>query len=62
MRNMMLISLTIFIAAWAVLMPAFGNAGLWLAFLIFLATRGITLGVALRLRQLHGRVLMGLDT
>jgi putative MATE family efflux protein len=62
MRNMMLLSLTIFIAAWAVLMPAFGNAGLWLAFLIFLATRGITLGLALRLRQLRGRVLMGLDT
>jgi MATE family multidrug resistance protein len=52
----------IFIAGWAVLMPAFGNAGLWLAFLIFLGTRGITLGLALRLRQLNGRVLIALDT
>jgi putative MATE family efflux protein len=58
MRNMMLLSLAIFIAAWAVLMPALGNAGLWLAFLIFLATRGITLGRVLRLRQRRGRVLI----
>jgi putative MATE family efflux protein len=61
MRNMMLLSLTIFIVSWAILMPALGNAGLWLAFLIFLGTRGITLGLVLRLRQLHGRVLIGLD-
>jgi putative MATE family efflux protein len=61
MRNMMLLSLAVFIAGWAVLLPAFGNAGLWLAFLIFLATRGITLRLALRLRQLRGRVLIGLD-
>lgn len=59
MRNMMLLSLMIFIASWAVLMPIFGNAGLWLAFLIFLGTRGMTLGLMLRLRQLHGRVLIG---
>ena len=58
MRNMMLLSLAIFIAGWAVLMPAFGNAGLWLAFLIFLGTRGITLGWVMRWRQRRGRVLI----
>jgi MATE family multidrug resistance protein len=60
MRNMMLLSLMIFIASWAMLMPSLGNAGLWLAFLIFLGTRGITLGLVLRLRQLRGHVLIGL--
>jgi putative MATE family efflux protein len=58
MRNMMLIALAIFFAGWAVLMPAFGNAGLWLAFLIFLGTRGITLGIVLRARLRAGRVLV----
>jgi MATE family multidrug resistance protein len=57
MRNMMLVSLSVFLAAWAVLMPAFGNAGLWLAFLIFLGTRGVTLGAVLRARLRTGRVL-----
>lgn len=49
MRNMMLISLALFLTAWAALRPA-GNTGLWLAFLIFLAARGVTLGLALRSR------------
>lgn len=44
MRNMMLLSLVVFLAAWAVLMPAFGNHGLWAALLIFLSVRGLTLG------------------
>lgn len=56
MRNMMLFSLLIFIASWALLHPA-KNTGLWLAFLIFLGTRGITLGLVLRTRQHQGRVL-----
>jgi MATE family multidrug resistance protein len=51
MRNMMLLSLSVFLASWAVLMPIAKNTGLWLAFLIFLATRGITLGLRLRTRQ-----------
>jgi putative MATE family efflux protein len=51
MRNMMLLSLGVFLAAWALLTPALGNAGLWLAFLIFLGTRGVTLGWVLRLRM-----------
>ncbi len=58
MRNMMLVAVAIFLAGWAVLMPAFGNAGLWLAFLIFLGTRGITLGLVLRGRERRGRVLV----
>jgi MATE family multidrug resistance protein len=57
MRNMMLLSLTVFIAGWAVLMPAFGNTGLWLAFLIFLGVRGVTLWLVLRARQRYKRVL-----
>jgi MATE family multidrug resistance protein len=51
MRNMMLLSLGVFLAAWAVLTPPLGNAGLWLAFLIFLGTRGLTLGWVLRGRM-----------
>ncbi|WP_082735535.1 MATE family efflux transporter [Polycladidibacter stylochi] len=43
MRNMMLISTTLFIAAALVLQPLFGNHGLWAAMLLFLAMRGGTL-------------------
>jgi MATE family multidrug resistance protein len=50
MRNMMLLSLGIFLAAWAMLTPSLGNSGLWLAFLIFLGARGLTLGWVLRER------------
>lgn len=50
MRNMMLLSLAVFLGAWAWLTPAFGNAGLWAAFLLFLGMRGITLGLVLRTR------------
>ncbi len=44
MRNMMLISLAFFLAATALLVPALGNNGLWLAFILFLVVRAITLG------------------
>jgi MATE family multidrug resistance protein len=57
MRNMMLLSLGVFLAAWAVLTPPLGNAGLWLAFLIFLGTRGVTLGWVLRGRMRSMRVI-----
>ena len=57
MRNMMLLSLLVFLTFWAVLMPILHNTGLWLAFLIFLATRGLTLGLVLRTRQHQNRVL-----
>jgi MATE family multidrug resistance protein len=48
MRNMMLLSLGVFLVAWGLLTPPLGNAGLWLAFLIFLGARGVTLGWVLR--------------
>ncbi|MBN9022477.1 MAG: MATE family efflux transporter, partial [Rhizobiales bacterium] len=43
MRNMMLVSLVAYLAAWAVLAPALGIAGLWIALLILVGVRGITL-------------------
>ncbi|MCW2307092.1 MATE family efflux transporter [Rhodobium gokarnense] len=43
MRNMMLLSLVAFFAVWWVAMPVWGVHGLWLALLVFLALRGITL-------------------
>ena len=45
MRNMMILSALIYVAALVVLIPAFGNHGLWMAFLVSLVARGITLGV-----------------
>ena len=39
MRNLMLLSLAIFLAAWLVLRP-FGNAGLWGALLVHYVARG----------------------
>jgi len=53
MRNMMLVSLAIYIASYFAL-RGFGNAGLWSAFLIFLTVRGITL--AWRYRILVSRI------
>ena len=44
-RNMMLVSAGLFVAAWATLVPAFGNDGLWAAFLLFLAVRGLSLAL-----------------
>ena len=43
MRNMMLLSLAAYFAAWAVLMPQFGNHGLWASMLIFFLVRAATL-------------------
>jgi len=45
MRNAMLMSFGIFVVAWAVLTPPFGNVGLWCAFMIFLSARAVTLGL-----------------
>ncbi|ACI91815.1 DNA-damage-inducible protein F [Afipia carboxidovorans OM5] len=39
MRNLMLLSLALYFAAWALLLPL-GNTGLWLSLLIFLLARG----------------------
>jgi multidrug resistance protein, MATE family len=44
MRNGMMISLAIFVAALFVFKAEFGYHGLWLALTIFMAARGITLG------------------
>lgn len=43
MRNMMLLSALAFFAVWAVAAPLLGNHGLWLALLVFLGARGVTL-------------------
>ncbi len=53
MRNMMLLSLAVFVvAAWAAV-PALGNDGLWLALTLFLLVRGVTLAARypVRLRR-----------
>lgn len=47
MRNMMLVSLAVFLAATAVLVPRFGNHGLWSALIVFFLVRGITLAIRL---------------
>ena len=44
MRNMMLISFAVFLAALAVLAPRFGNHGLWAAYNLFFVARAVTLG------------------
>lgn len=41
MRNLMLLSLVIYFAAWAVLQPLYGNDGLWIALLLFQGARSI---------------------
>lgn len=43
LRNMMVASFAVFIAALWLLIPAFGNVGLWSALHIFLLTRGFSL-------------------
>ena len=44
MRNTMLVSLALFLLAVALLVPRFGNHGLWLALILFFVVRGLTLG------------------
>ncbi len=44
MRNAMVLSLAIYLATCWLLIAAFGNHGLWLAFTIFMAARAATLG------------------
>ncbi len=44
MRNAMIASLVVFVAAVTALKPAMGNHGLWLAFLVFMVARTATLG------------------
>lgn len=44
MRNMMAISFAGYVVSVLILLPAFGNHGLWASLMIFFALRGITLG------------------
>ena len=53
MRNMMLLSVLIYLVAWFALTPFFGNHGLWASRLIFLSARSVTFH--LRMRQLVPR-------
>ncbi len=48
MRNMMLLSVLVYLAAWAVLTPHFGNNGLWASLLIFLGARSVTFHLRMR--------------
>ena len=43
MRNMMLISFGVYLFSLIILLPSFGNHGLWVALNVFLFARGITL-------------------
>lgn len=45
MRNMMIISAAVYVAAVFVLLPVLGNHGLWAALMISFAVRGVTLGL-----------------
>lgn len=47
MRNMMLLSFAAYAIALETLVPALGNHGLWLALLLFLGARGLTLSLRL---------------
>ncbi len=44
MRNMMIVSLALFLAAWAMLTPAYGNHGLWASLIVFFVVRALSLG------------------
>ena len=45
-RNTMVIaSLLVFLPAWYILMPLYGNHGLWIAFLLFMVARGVSMSV-----------------
>ena len=44
MRNAMIVSVMVYVAACALLIPMWGNTGLWLALTLFFGVRGVTLG------------------
>lgn len=44
MRNMMVLSTAIYLAAWWLLTAQFGNHGLWASLMVFFVVRGLTLG------------------
>ncbi|SDX09870.1 MATE family efflux transporter [Litoreibacter albidus] len=45
MRNMMAVSFAVYCVSLVILLPAFGNHGLWLSLLVLYIARGITLGL-----------------
>lgn len=47
MRNMMIVALAMYFAAWAVLTGPFGNHGLWAAMIVFFLVRVVTLSARL---------------
>ncbi|HFC04833.1 MAG TPA: MATE family efflux transporter [Rhizobiales bacterium] len=44
LRNMMLVSVALYLASWYLLAPLYANHGLWAALIIFFVVRAITLG------------------
>ncbi|MDX1780684.1 MAG: MATE family efflux transporter [Thalassovita sp.] len=57
MRNMMVVSFAVYLAALVALVPVFGNHGLWISLLISFVVRGVTLG--LRYPALERRAAAG---
>jgi len=55
MRNMMAVSLAVYVVAAAALVPVLGNHGLWLALLISFVARGVTLGLRYPALERHAR-------
>ncbi|QPC43531.1 hypothetical protein HW532_12995 [Kaustia mangrovi] len=47
MRNMMIVSVAIYLGAWALLTPIWGNHGLWMSLLVLFAARAVTLAARL---------------
>lgn len=45
MRNMMAVSFVVYLACLTILLPAFGNHGLWASLILFFVARGVTLGL-----------------
>lgn len=54
MRNMMALSMVIYVISVALLLPLLGNHGLWISLLISFVVRGVTLG--LRYPRIEARV------
>ncbi len=56
MRNMMLVSIVVYLGSWWLLKDALGMHGLWIALLIFLGARGLSLAIICpyRMRQVFG--------
>ncbi len=50
MRNMMLVSVAVYLFVWWLATPVLGNHGLWLALNVFLAVRGLTLYLRMGVR------------